>query len=627
MDGLRYFLDQVENLPQLESLYLGIDRDASFYQALRLGNVKIIGPAGRAPPAEARYIVRLLDDTSSHHSDSYIYLVKWGDIVRVERGPGKFDPRPRPWYTGAFASTGTVISDVYPFASTGTVGMTISRRVESDDGVVIGAVGANISLARVSAFLDQRKIGGQGRIFIIDGEDRLIAHPTPSMGIKIKDGNAELVKASESADPIVASAVKQREQGAGDFFSAPLDANGNVYRVSFAAFPDRFGKKWTIGVIVLEDEFIGPLRRLSLRFVGVGSVIIFISILAILWLSHRLTRPLSVIVTEAERIREFDLDGEMHLSSRITEVNELAGAVAAMKHSLRSFGAYVPKALVRNILAAQGSAKIGGERQFLTVMFTDIRNFTHSTESLPPEDLANDLSVYFREMSGAIHSNKGVIDKFIGDAIMAIWNAPVADPNHVTNACRAMLACRTISNRIDQTNKASGKMPIFTRLGLHCGQMMAGNVGSDDRMQFTVLGGAVNLAARLEGMNKYYGTQLLVSDAVRDEAGSRFLFRWVDRVTPSGVSIPIDLFELCGELDPQSADPASPADHERVQAWTPCVERYLARDWAGLAAQLALFQARYPEDGPAKVLQARCAEYLITPPPADWDLTQHYDKK
>ena len=627
MDGLRYFLDQVENLPQLESLYFGIDRDASFYQALRLTNVNVIGPLGNAPPSEARYILRLLDDTSSEHADSYIYLAKWGDIVRVERGAGKFDPRPRPWYKGAFASSGTVISDVYPFASTGTVGMTISRRVESDDGVAIGAVGANISLNRVSAFLDQRKIGEKGRVFIIDGEGRLIAHPIPSMGIKIKDGAAELVKATESADPIVADAVRHYEQGAGEFFSAPLGEEGNVYRVSFAPFPDRFGKKWSIGVIVLEDEFIGPLRRLSLRFVGVGGVIIFISILAILWLSHRLTRPLSIIVDEAERIREFNLDGEMQLTSRITEVNELAAAVAAMKHSLRSFGAYVPKALVRNILLAKGSAQIGGERQFLSVMFTDIKNFTHSTENLPPEELAKDLSVYFREMSAAIHDNKGVIDKFIGDAIMAIWNAPVADSDHVANACRAMLACRTVSNRIDQSNKANGKIPIFTRLGLHCGPMMAGNVGSDDRMQFTVLGGAVNLASRLEGMNKYYGTQLLVSDAVQAEVHSRFLFRWVDRVTPSGVSIPIDLYELCGELEPGSPDAASPADHARCQAWIPCVERYLAHDWTGLAARLAEFQAAYPGDGPAKLLEGRCAEYLRHPPPQDWDCTQHYDKK
>lgn len=627
MDGLRYFLDQVENLPQLESLYFGIDRDASFYQALRLTNVKAIGPAGRAPPPEARYVVRLLDDTSSEHADSYIYLAKWGDLVRVERGPGKFDPRPRPWYTGAFSATGTVISDVYPFASTGTVGMTISRRVESDDGVVIGAVGANISLARVSAFLDQRKIGDRGRVFIIDSESRLIAHPVPSMGIKVKGDSAELLKATDVADPIVADAVRHYEQGEGNFFSAPLGEEGSIYRVSFAPFPDRFGKKWTIGVIVLEDEFIGPLRRLSLRFVGVGGVIIFISILAILWLSHRLTRPLSIIVDEAERIREFNLDGDMQLSSRITEVNELATAVAAMKHSLRSFGAYVPKALVRNILAAQGSAKIGGERQFLSVMFTDIKNFTNSTESLPPEDLANDLSVYFKEMSAAIHNNKGVIDKFIGDAIMAIWNAPVADPDHVANACRAMLACRSVSNRIDATNRANGKMPIFTRLGLHCGQMMAGNVGSDDRMQFTVLGGAVNLASRLEGMNKYYGTQLLVSDAVHAEVQSRFLFRWVDRVTPSGVSIPIDLFELCGELDSDSPHAASQADHTRCQTWSPCVERYLAHDWRGLAAQLAEFKACYPDDGPAKVLEGRCAEYLLHPPPQDWDSTQHYEKK
>ncbi len=627
MDGLRYFLDQVENLPQLESLYLGFERDASFYQALRLKGVNNYGPLQRMPPPDANYVLRLLDKTSSERADSYIYLAEWGNVVRVERGPGTYDPRPRPWYKGAFTSDSTVISDVFAFASTGTVGLTVSRRVESDEGVVIGAVGANISLSRLSAFLDERKIGAQGSVFIIDSDGFLIAHPNPAMGIKVDGKTVSLLKATEIDDPIVVDAVRAYQNGAGSFFTAPLGAKQLTYRASFTPFPERFGKKWTIGVIVQEDEFIGPLKRLSLRFVAMGAAIIFISILAILWLSHRLTQPLSIIVRETEKIREFNLDGEMDIKSRITEVNELAQAVQAMKRSLRSFGAYVPKALVRNIVAAQGSPQVGGERQSLTVMFTDIRNFTHNTEHLPPEDVANYLSLYFKEMSSSIHKHKGVIDKYIGDAIMAIWNAPVEDPDHVANACRAMLACRDVSAHIDQLGQANGTLSVYTRFGLHCGQAMVGNVGSEDRMQFTVLGGAVNLASRLEGMNKYYGTQLLVSDSVERETKGRFLFRWLDRVAPSGVSLPLDIYELVGELGAHAATPPNDQDLARCKDWELCVALYLGQDWSGAAQALTAFLDAWPNDVPGKILAERCADRIQSPPPPDWDGAQHYDKK
>ena len=398
-DGLHYFFDQVETLPQLESLYIGFDRDGGFYQVLRTTGVASFGQTGRPLPPEARYALRLLDGSSSRRADSYIYLAHWDDVVGVERNSAGYDPRTRPWYQEALTATGSVISDVYPFASSGKAGVTISRRVENDDGVVIGAVGANITLAHLSAFLDRKRIGREGRVFILDAEGHLIAHPQPEMGLRRKGKTLELLQGRDVADAIVAESVRRREAGAGDVFSAPLGGDGMIYRVNFAPFPEQFRKRWTIGVIVQEDEFIGPLRRLSLRFLAVGGLVIFFSVVAILWLSHLLTKPLSLIIRETERIREFDLDGEMMIASHITEINELAGAMDSMKQSLRSFGAYVPKALVRNIVTAGGSTRIGGERQFLTVMFSDIRDFTRNCEALRPEDVSINLSVYFEEMS------------------------------------------------------------------------------------------------------------------------------------------------------------------------------------------------------------------------------------
>lgn len=621
-DGLRYFFDQVENLPQLESLYIGFDRDGGFYQVLHTEGVTSFGLMARPLPANARYALRILDSSSSKRADSYIFLANWGDVVGVDRSPATYDPRIRPWYKDAWSFTGTVISDVYPFASSGKAGVTLSRRVESDDGVAIGAVGANITLAHLSRFLDQKKIGQQGRVFILDAEGHLIAHPQPDMGLRRNGKTLELRQARDVADPIVADAVRRREGGAGDAFSAPLGGDGMVYRINFAPFPEQFRKRWMIGVIVQEDEFIGPLRRLSLRFLAVGGVVIFFSVVAILWLSHLLTKPLSLIIRETERIREFDLDGEMSISSHITEINELAHAMDSMKQSLRSFGAYVPKALVRNIVTAGVSTKIGGERQFLTVMFSDIKDFTRNCEALRPEDVSTNLSLYFEEMSAAIHHNHGIIDKFIGDAIMAIWNAPVPDPDHVVNACRAMLACYEVSCRIDQE-----AMPLYTRFGLHCGQMMVGNIGSEDRMQFTVLGAAVNLAARLEGLNKLYGTQMLVSEAVWQIAHPHFLFRRIDRVVPSGVSAPFDIYELVGELAPQAPHPASAEDQARCRAWDFGMDHYDSRDWRNAQARFQSFLDAHPDDGAAQVYVRRCADHLAVPPPPDWDGAQHYDQK
>jgi len=442
------------------------------------------------------------------------------------------------------------------------------------------------------------------------------------MGLRIRDKVLELQQGRDVADVVVADAVRRREAGAGDSFSAPLGADGMQYRVSFVPFPKQFGKQWVIGVIVQEDEFIGPLRRLSLRFLAVGGAVIFFSVLAILWLSHRLTKPLSHIVRETERIREFDLDGDVRIASRITEINELAEAMDSMKQSLRSFGAYVPKALVRKIVAAGGSTRIGGERQFLTVMFTDIKEFTRNSEALQPEEVSQNLSVYFQEMSAAIHRNKGIIDKFIGDAIMAVWNAPVPDPDHVDNACRAMLACRDVSRRIDR-----GPMSLYTRFGLHSGQMMVGNIGAPDRMQFTVLGAAVNLAARLEGLNKLYRTQLLVSDTVQRVAHPRFLFRRIDRVVPSGVSVPLDIFELMGELGADAVNPASAEDLAFCRAWEIGMDFYRAGDWAAAHDRFTDFLAAHPDDGPARAYVGRSADHMAAPPPADWDGAQHYDHK
>lgn len=623
VQGLRPLYERLLQMPHVYGLYVGFQRDGAFYQVIHFpAGMKAFGHYGRPLPADSRFAVRLLDESAGERSSSYIYLAKWYDIVDVERGSAEYDPRKRPWFEKAVASNRVVMSPVYVFTSTGRPGLTLSHRATTDDGVTIGVAGADISLDALSAFLAQKRVGKHGRTFIMDGDGHLVGYSDAAKSIRQVGDKVELVNAVAVADKVVADAVKRRNAGQGDEFRAVL-SDGKEYLVSFAAIPGTFGQHWTAGVIVQLDELVAPFRKASVRILAIGAGVVVVAIFAIVLFSRTLTHRLQRVVAETERIRGFDLDGEFSMRSRIVEIDDLARAVAAMKNSLASFGAYVPKALVKRIVTSGTAIEIGGERRPLTVMFSDIRDFTAGTESMQPEDVLAGLSRYFEAISRAIHAHGGAVDKYIGDAVMAMWNAPTPDPGHVVNACHAMLACRAATRDMHIGNGKS----VFTRFGLHTGEMVVGNVGSRDRMQYTTMGAGVNLASRVEALNKVYGSQLLVTDAVANEVKDRFLFRSLDRVVPAGTTVPVELLELLGECDPSAEFAATPADYALVEEWDRCLALYLARSWSQAVAAFEQFLARHPDDGAARLYVDRCKKYAESPPPADWNGAQIFKRK
>ena len=185
------------------------------------------------------------------------------------------------------------------------------------------------------------------------------------------------------------------------------------------------------------------------------------------------------------------------------------------------FGRYVPKALVREIVQSGTPPELGGRRQEITVLFTDIAGFTRIAEDTEPEDLMLRTSEYFEALGAVLSQHHGVVDKYIGDAIMALWNAPSRDEDHVAHACAAVLACRDAGRGLAESWTQRGIPAFGTRFGLHCGEAVVGNVGGADRINFTAVGGTINLASRLEALNKLYGTEVLVSGAVAERAGGR----------------------------------------------------------------------------------------------------------
>ncbi|HLO78628.1 MAG TPA: adenylate/guanylate cyclase domain-containing protein [Magnetospirillum sp.] len=604
-ETMRPLLDELERMPATYSLYFGLHEDGDFFQVIRLSpGIKRFGPQGAEPPSGAKWVLRTIEASTGERRDTYVYLASWGKVLRVERADPQYDPRKRPWYEAAIGADTVASSGVYVFSGTGQPGLTLSRRLTTEDNVRLGVFGADLSMAALAEFLKGQKVGETGITFILNEQGQLIGYPDIAKSVISDGGKVALVRGDAVSEPAVAAAVRAFQGGGASSLSVNVD--GQAWLAHFRPFPEGFGRRWTVGVVVAEDDFIAPLKRASLTIIFLGLGFIMLATVGIVGVSRVLARPILDLIGETERIRRFELDGPVCVRSPVQEIDRLAAAVGSMKAGLASFGTYVPKSLVQDIIRSGVGTGVGGSRRPLTVMFTDIANFTSASERMEPEQVLNWLSDYFDAMSQAVHSHGGTIDKFIGDAIMAIWNAPVEDDDHVGNACRAMLACR----RAARVLGASGGPSLRTRMGLHTGTAMVGNVGSSDRMQYTALGGMVNLASRVEGLNKQFGTELLVTEAVARAVGERFLLRPLGPVVVAGASVPVALYELLGE----AGDPRGGLD-QWLAAWQ-CWE---ARDWTGAVAGFEAYVADHAADDSARRFLDSSRRFADQGVPADWD--------
>jgi adenylate cyclase len=308
--------------------------------------------------------------------------------------------------------------------------------------------------------------------------------------------------------------------------------------------------------------------------------------------------------------------------SRIIEVQTLTTALDEMKRGLRSFRKYVPADLVRELLASGQEAEIGGKRLELTIHFSDIVGFTSVAESLPPEQLVLNLGEYLEEMSEHIAATGGTVDKYIGDAIMAFWGAPRPDADHALHACEAALENRDRLDALNARWEAAGRPRFDARVALHTGEVVVGNVGSGARLNYTVIGDAVNLASRLESLNKRYGTRLMISETTWARVSHAMVARPLDKVSVKGKAASVVIYELLGRKSRVSADALEAADRH-AQAFS----LYLERRWSEAIVVLREQLERRPSDGPTRILLERCERWAASPAPSDWDGIERMTEK
>ena len=210
----------------------------------------------------------------------------------------------------------------------------------------------------------------------------------------------------------------------------------------------------------------------------------------------------------------------------------------------RLFGQYVSKDVYDQLVANPDLARLGGQRRQMTVLFSDIRGFTTVSEKGQPEEIVAILNEYFTRMVEIVFAHKGTLDKFVGDMVMALFGAPLDDPHHAEHAVDAALEMIRELNRLNEKWAAEGRPALDIGIGISTGPMIAGNIGSEAIMSYTVIGDSVNLGARLESLNKEYGTRIIISQATREALPGRYQFRPLGDVVVKGKTRPVAIFEV-----------------------------------------------------------------------------------
>jgi len=639
-DGLSHpalepLLRMIETHPYVFSVFVGFGSGDWIQVAAPRGDPDIL-ETFEAPP-EAHFIVRTISRDRNGQRQEYLrYLDRHRQVfdARSKADPA-YDPRDRDWYQIALADEQAYFSDPFVFFALRKPGITASRRLIGGGGVV----GVAVTLASFAQFLSQHPASSNAAAFLFNGKGEVLVHQNPTLAEPIietgeagQPGRAVLRRANNIVDPIVSAVLAQAaapDAGLASMTRLRIAGQSHLLRIDPVGL--ELGLDQYIGIAAPLSDFNRHIVEMQQRNIVASILALALALPLIYLIARRIAAKLGRLAAEADKIRSFDLDEPVAVKSLFVEVQNLARAFDAMKQALRVFGRYVPKALVREIVQSGTPPELGGQRQEITVLFTDIAGFTRIAEDTEPEDLMLRTSEYFEALGAVLSQHHGVVDKYIGDAIMALWNAPSRDEDHVAHACAAVLACRNAGRDLAESWTRRGIPAFGTRFGLHCGEAVVGNVGGADRINFTAVGGTINLASRLEALNKLYGTEILVSGSVAERAGAGFLLRRLDRVQPVGVNRPGDIYELMaarpGLTELPAALEASQSQLELSALWEPADAAYVARDWQAALATFEAVLQRFPEDPPARVLAERCREFIERPPDPDWDGVTRLSRK
>jgi adenylate cyclase len=521
-----------------------------------------------------------------------------------------YNPQKRPWYKKAVNEKQAVWSDPYVFKTGGVLGITRATPIYIS-GHLKMVVGVDITLNELSRFVGQLKPTKNSITMIIDASGHVVAYPKLN-SLLLKHNGQNLLSLDKlpnlAASLIGKSYMTKHEK------RLKLDVKGETYIGNFVSITDFAEQGWHTAVISPITDYIGLQRKNFLDSIIWGVGIMFFCVIFIWLFANRFSKSIRVVSQDLLKLSHLKFNFVKSKRSRITEVITIQRAVEQIKNGLQSFEKYVPAKLVKQLIIEEKIARLGGDKKELVVFFSDIKDFTSISEHMMPTPLLEHLCEYFELLTHTIWDKSGTIDKFIGDAVMAFWGAPSDDDNKIIHSCQAALEVQLKLRAKNIEWQRAGKPPLPTRIGLHVGTVIVGNVGSSDRINYTTLGDPVNVSSRLESIAKVYSCNVVVSDPVYQVAKEHFSFLPLDVIVVKGKCEPVKIYEMMIPDD----DGVIHFDCEKyVLDFDIAFHLYSHSQFVEALEAFELLKEKYQR--PVTDLYINRCKVFIENPPEDWD--------
>jgi adenylate cyclase len=605
----KYLLAMLKNNPSFVNVYEGDDK----------GNLYLMSRASK----KGTYVMVTALRAADVMQVTEEVLDSNGKVLSISKKNVDLpDPRLRPWYTDAVQIKGQVWSDVYRFQSYSRyifpiLGISISSPIYAyDKSQVKGVFGIDMTLDDLASSMKDIDLIKGTTIFIARDKDdfKKIVYPQ----VEEKKVTFLLVSGAIKVNDVNLPNVEQsfeifKKQHADSFF---YEIDKSKYLAFYVSLKELFGPSWYAAIVIPTSSIDLYLQRDS-KIVFLSLLSLFIAVIVISFiLGKRLTLPIRKILDYAARIESLDFSQKLVIKSKVKEIKKVGQIVDLMASVLKSFSRYVPSYLVRDVIKSGDVAHIAGESKEISVLFVDICGFSGIAESMKPTDLMLYLSEYFDKLTKVIYSKGGTLDKYIGDAIMCFWGAPFDDKKHALHACQCAMMFYDALKEINKNWKLRGLPQLSIRSSVSSGTAVVGNVGSTDRLNYTALGDTINLASRLEGLNKVYGTEVLINENAYEAIKELFLCRLVDRVSVRGQTKGVYIYEIM-RRDNEIVAPENLADYSRD--FVSAFKFYEVGDWEKASAMFASILQIYPKDKLSSLYVDRCKFLLKEKSPENWD--------
>lgn len=504
-------LEQLRIYSYLNSIYLA-NNEGVFIQVRRYPSL----------------IVRVIKKEDKRFVDTWYTKNSDLETIDIKTTDSDYTPNSRIWYEIAHDSEHTFWSEPYLYATSHELGITVSRAIFDENGTKTKVAGADITYQRFNQFLSTqaKKIGGN--ILIFDTKQNIIA----SSFKKHQANTKEIPKLNSSNSGIFSQSYQNYLQGKKS--GIVEDENGQKYIYFFYPFPKDSSQKWEILTLIPQKIILGDILLTIYQTIAISLVILILFIFIVMYLSKKISRPIRTITQQIKSIETLQLDIEISEDSQITEIRAVQHSLNSLKIALSSFIKYIPVDLVKRLIELNQEAKIGGREKDLAIMFTDIENFTTISEAMHPSDVATELSEYFDVINRVIKQKYGTIDKYIGDGVLAFWGAPKEVENPILLAVQSLIEIEKEIKKFNIHREKENKAPFKTRIAVHYGKTLVGNIGSKDRLNYTIIGDSVNITARLEAINKQYGTYNIISDEVYAHIKGMYKTQYLDSISLKG---------------------------------------------------------------------------------------------